>query len=520
MTKVGWGTWRRRWAAVAMAVAAVALVVTAAPAGSAQSQPTPEEKAAALARPALVFIETHWSGYVRDLSPEGGIYNPPGRIEFSLRCSGFVVDPDGYIVTAGHCVDPAEAAFYFFDEVAFARDVDYNEQIDYLADNGRVEGQLASTEGGDREVFVQRGVAKSGLTDGEAMPARVVSLNTIDEGDVAVLKVDRDKMASVELAPGSDVQIGTPILAIGYPGSVDYVADATFEPSNKDGKVSAKKTSGGVPFYEISAAVSGGMSGGPVVDLEGRVVGLVSFGPAEEAQAFNFISTSTIINEALTRNGVKNELGPLDIEFRKGLAKFYDRKYDDAIEIFDEVLDSQPSHQQAQEFKTRAVDLDAAAGDGGGGAPVALLGLALAVAAAGGGLVAMRKRNTKTAGASGGGQSILANAHPLPMPPPPPPPSIPAPPGGYGAPSLDHDTDDGFATTATAGATLHDPPPPQPPPAPPAADEAPAPVAAAPTTTTTETEAEVAAPAAFCNKCGTRRNPRDAFCASCGNKLA
>src|SRR5688572_13338833 len=66
--------------------------------------PTPEERAAALARPAVVYLEQHWKGFVFDES--GNPFNGGSAYELTTRCTGFGVAPSGYIATAGHCVDP------------------------------------------------------------------------------------------------------------------------------------------------------------------------------------------------------------------------------------------------------------------------------------------------------------------------------------------------------------------------------------------------------------------------------
>lgn len=106
--------------------------------------------------------------------------------------------------------------------------------------NWRLEGE-AKDSPLERQVFMQRGVAAGGKTTGEVVPARVVDFRPLSQGDVALLKVETSDLPSVELAPATDIQIGTRVLSIGYPGSTDEVTDASFEPTNKDGQISAKR---------------------------------------------------------------------------------------------------------------------------------------------------------------------------------------------------------------------------------------------------------------------------------------
>lgn len=99
----------------------------------------------------------------------------------------------------------------------------------------------------ERDVFVQRGTARAGRRSGDAAPARVVDSRPLREGDVALLKIDRSNLPALEVAPAADVQIGSQVISIGYPSSTQEVTDETLEPTNKDGTVSAKRTTGGSP---------------------------------------------------------------------------------------------------------------------------------------------------------------------------------------------------------------------------------------------------------------------------------
>lgn len=419
------------------AAAALLLLVGACATKTKAPSANPEERAAAVARPGVVYLETHWSGYVRDQS-DGQLWLTKPTT-FSSACSGFVVNPDGYVVTAGHCVDPGVegAAPTFFAAVARAYidagELDPSEAgafINRLQGGSVVEGEAAGTPP-DRQIYVQQGVATSGLRTGQVYSARLINFSKNSEGDVALLKVEREDLPALELAPSSEIETGTPILAIGYPGTAQAVSDTTLEPTNKDGKVSAKRTVGGVPFYEISAATTQGMSGGPVVDLRGRVAGLVSFKPAEETQAFNFISPSSIIRETLKRSGVKSGLGPNDGTYRAGLDFYYEGKYEDAVERFDAVLDVVPSHQQAQEFRRKAK----AATPKGGGAPVVPLVIAVVLLGAiiGGLLLwGRRKRPLPVVPAPSSAELSISTPYQAPAPqyqaPTPPPYQPPAPP--------------------------------------------------------------------------------------------
>jgi serine protease Do len=421
---------------VLLALLCSAAIVSAAPVSATVERPgsTPEEKAAALARPAVVFIETHWSGYVFD--EEGLLFNDAEPMEFVSRCTGFVVGSAGYIATAGHCVDPAieygNGEDFLWAAVGESIENEYyvssdpDELFAFGAANWRIEGATAGSPA-DLEIYVQRGVATGGRTDGEAFPARVVDFRPLAEGDVALLKIEKADLPSIELAPEGTAPIGTPVLSIGYPGSTDQVTDVTFEPTNKDGKINAQKTVNTVSFLEMSAALSGGMSGGPTVDLQGRVIGINSFAPTQEDEAFNYITPASHLAEMLSRNGVEHGLGSADATYRQGLDAYWAGRYTEAIGSFDKVLGVVPMHQQAQEYRQRAAkdletfgDAVVAEEDGGGTAPAALIagGLAIAVGIGAGAFVRTRRRGLRPAPAATDVQPDVWSPNPTAAPDP------------------------------------------------------------------------------------------------------
>ena len=396
---------------VVAAVLAVGLLALAALPAAAQSvappSATPEEKAAAIVRPSVVYLEQEWTAWVKIPRNSslyfGGYVNGGSPFTWTTRCSGFIVDPNGYVVTAGHCVDPGEegaretalmfAVQWLIDNGwAYRRDFGYwlNEAHLSWGVEGREKGAPA-----DLAAWVQRGVAAGGLRTGEAFPARVVDYQSWSDGDVALLKIEETDLPSILVAETDEIDIGTPVLSVGYPGSTDQVTDATYEPTFKDGQINSQKTREGglLPVYEMSAALSGGMSGGPTVNLQGAVVGINSFNIVGETEAFNFITPASLVREMLAANGVTNQLGPIDEAYRAGVEAFYAGDYTTAVERFDEVLGLSPTHQQAQELKVEATKLKATMREpkkkpadegGGGGFPMWAIALVAAVLVAGG----------------------------------------------------------------------------------------------------------------------------------------
>ena len=161
--------------------------------------------------------------------------------------------------------------------------------VEFGSANWVVEGQAKGTRP-ESQIFVS-GAGQRGV-DVKPLPARVLDFRPLGEGDVALLKVELGNkiVPAAELSRHAEPQVGDPILAVGYPASTEKVTDFSLEPAVKSGTVSAKQTWETQPIFQVSAPMTQGMSGGPTVDLHGRVIGLNSFSPADEHQAFNYIA--------------------------------------------------------------------------------------------------------------------------------------------------------------------------------------------------------------------------------------
>lgn len=109
------------------------------------------------------------------------------------------------------------------------------------------------------------------LTDGRPLKAKLVG--TDPDTDLAVLKVEADKLQAVTFGSGEGVQTGDIVIAIGNPFGVGQTVTM--------GIVSATGRSRlGINTYEdfiqTDAAINPGNSGGALVDVDGNLVGINS----------------------------------------------------------------------------------------------------------------------------------------------------------------------------------------------------------------------------------------------------
>jgi S1-C subfamily serine protease len=105
-------------------------------------------------------------------------------------------------------------------------------------------------------------------------PARIIG--TDRQTDLAVLRVDPDvPLPAVTFGTSQDVRVGQWVLAIGNPYGLEGTVSF--------GIVSAKGRNLEIPdllneFIQTDAMIDRGSSGGPLIDLEGRVIGINSRG--------------------------------------------------------------------------------------------------------------------------------------------------------------------------------------------------------------------------------------------------
>jgi S1-C subfamily serine protease len=91
--------------------------------------------------------------------------------------------------------------------------------------------------------------------------------------DLAVIKTSLASTAYLSLAPSRTTRVGEPLFTIGFPIS----AVLGSEPKLTEGSVSALSGMGGETSYlQITVPIQPGNSGGPLVNAQGQIVGIVS----------------------------------------------------------------------------------------------------------------------------------------------------------------------------------------------------------------------------------------------------
>jgi serine protease Do len=110
------------------------------------------------------------------------------------------------------------------------------------------------------------------LADGRIMqPTRIWA---DPESDITLLRLDDESLPSVELADSDRVRRGQWVLAFGSPFGLNQTVTHGIISATERGQINLGSTIRIKEFLQTDAAINPGSSGGPLVDLEGRVVGI------------------------------------------------------------------------------------------------------------------------------------------------------------------------------------------------------------------------------------------------------
>ena len=133
--------------------------------------------------------------------------------------SGFIMTSDGYVMTNAHVVDDADS------------------------------------------IYVT-------LTDKREFKAKLIGVD--DRTDVAVVKIQANNLPAITIGDSNKVRVGEWVVAIGSPFGLENTVTA--------GIVSAKGRDTGdyLPFIQTDVAVNPGNSGGPLINMQGEVIGINS----------------------------------------------------------------------------------------------------------------------------------------------------------------------------------------------------------------------------------------------------
>lgn len=138
------------------------------------------------------------------------------------------------------------------------------------------------------------------LSDTRSFVATVVGRD--EEIDLAILKVNETGLPFVKLGNSDSIEQGDEVFTLGYPFGLQ--GDVSF----KEGTISRRLIESGASYFETSAEIHPGNSGGPMVNSSGEVVGINT---ATWGKSIKGISFGETIKLAIPINKAKDVIPSL-----------------------------------------------------------------------------------------------------------------------------------------------------------------------------------------------------------------
>lgn len=328
---------------------------------------------------AKAFVDEFLKNPAQYLQPNGQTITMQAQV--GVMGTGFIVTPDGYILTSAHVVySPEDELKTELAQAALVNQVnqdvkDFVKQVKnvYTPD----ENQVKALEEADFQYYaanMQLSNIQTSIYCGIGMA--IPGIQTIQKGyacdlrkrgepvpgkDVAILKIDKQNLPTVALGDDTVQNSGDSVYVLGYPGAATYnpLLDqnaSAIESTFTSGLVSARKTMpGGWSILQMDAAITHGNSGGPVFNNQGEVIGIATFGSIDpnthqEIQGMNFAVPISIAKQYLNELNVKPAESELTKNYKAALSLFHQEKYKQALKIFQEINAINPGYPYIQDF--------------------------------------------------------------------------------------------------------------------------------------------------------------------------
>ena len=229
-------------------------------------------------------------------SPRGRGRTPQRKHRQQGQGSGFIISPKGYILTNNHVVGDSE------------------------------------------KVTVT-------LADGREKEAKIVGA---DPGtDVAVIKIEAENLSYLKLGDSDSLEVGEWVLAIGNPFGLSHTVTAGIVSAKGRGQIGIAEYE---DFIQTDAAINRGNSGGPLINLDGKVVGIntaivgstgnIGIGLAIPVNMAKYVYEILVEGKTVTRGVLGIQIEQLDPD----LAKKFEVEDGKGVLIVD-VLEDTPAEE-------------------------------------------------------------------------------------------------------------------------------------------------------------------------------
>ncbi|MFL5624153.1 MAG: trypsin-like peptidase domain-containing protein [Ktedonobacteraceae bacterium] len=312
----------------------------------------PVVRAVDIAEPAVVRILTSVGGHLTvHFSATNSVTFPQNSPAYSLGLSGSgtFISAHGDILTADHVVNPPhdQSLEQYLDQKAapdVATYINQNakqgsaqvtaDQVQQALDSG----QLSADRHYDPAVSeaylntsytgpLSAGNFQSLPDNMHAAVDRIEMESAVNEKDVAIIHVNMNDTPSVQLGDSGNVQQQDQLTIIGFPGNGDVSTrptDLLTSSVNKINVSSIKTTDAGAQVIQVGGNVEHGDSGGPALDSSGSVVGIVSFGLADNNSpgGTSFLQASNSARELVRSLKLNTTPGAFETAWSRAFADY------------------------------------------------------------------------------------------------------------------------------------------------------------------------------------------------------
>ena len=206
-----------------------------------------------------------------------------GSSESTGEGSGVIYTSDGYIITNFHVIENA---------------------VEYSASTATI------------EVFL--------MSDPDTpIDATVVGYNA--SADLAVIKIEKTGLPSIEIGASDDVKVGQYAVAIGCPGGIEFLGSVSYGIISGLNRTVTIDSIGSMELIQTDAAINPGNSGGALLNSSGQLIGINSSKLVDESfEGMGFAIPVNTVVKVITEI-IENKDNPtpyIGIEIYK-----YDSKY-------------------------------------------------------------------------------------------------------------------------------------------------------------------------------------------------
>lgn len=300
--------------------------------------------------------------------------------------TGFIVNPDGYIITNAHIASDKymeqsylrEIEANLVDDMIAAYDKKYPKKLDQMyatdaewtgiydkLDADMLKLIMDNAKFDSKLVVIPQSSTDTTLEDilRDGFEAKVVSMmddlfsEKNQDKDLAVIKIEQKNLPALKIDNAKPAQIGQKVFVWGFPFRAEFNEKDVINPTFTEGIINALKESSDKSFklIQTDAKISEGSSGSPILNEKDEVVGIITYVSDDTSSfgdSFGWGLPSEIILQIMKNGSVENNTSYYD-DFFAGITLMKAKRCKSAIEKFNKtktINEKFPVNQYVQPY--------------------------------------------------------------------------------------------------------------------------------------------------------------------------